>query len=205
MRVICMPLAAAVLAVAAASAPAASEPPAQELVKSTTTKVLDTLREEREAIEADPERIYSLVDQYIAPHFDLTRMSRRVLGKYWRKATPEQREGFVREFKTLLTHTYAAVLRQYSDETVTFLTPREREDRNEISVRTEIDLSDGPAIPITYELYLTDGAWKVYDVSIDGISLVINYRSTFKSEVRLNGMDGLITRLEKHNGKDRAE
>ena len=191
----------AALCVSAAVTEAAAESPAETLVRETTTKVMDQLKVEQANLAGNPQIIYDLVEEYIAPHFDLDRMSRRVLGKYWRRADGTQRERFIREFKTLLTRTYATALREYSDETVSFLPSREREGRNQISVRTQINLSDGPPIPITYEMYENEDAWKVYDVSIEGVSLVINYRSTFAAEVRKGGLEGLIVRLEEHNNK----
>lgn len=175
---------------------------AEALVKSTTEKVLDVLNQEREVINNNPARIYGIVDQYILPNFDFERMSQRVLGKFWHRATPEQQQKFVLEFQTLLVHTYAAALREYTAQKVEYLPSRSREG-GEISVRTQIVQSGGPPIPIHYEMYkLTDG-WKVYDITIDGVSLVINYRSTFASEIRNSGIDGLIERLVKHNEERR--
>jgi len=187
------------LSTSAAVTEAAAESPAEALVRETTSKVMDQLKVEQARLADEPHIIFDLVEQYIAPHFDLDRMSRRVLGKYWRRADTTQRGRFIREFKTLLTRTYATALRQYSDETVSFLPARTRDERNEISVRTQINLSDGPPIPITYEMYADGDAWKVYDVSIEGVSLVINYRSSFAAEVRKGGLEGLIVRLEEHN------
>jgi phospholipid transport system substrate-binding protein len=178
---------------------ASAEAPAEVIVRETTAKVMGVLGTEQGTLHADPNRIFELVEDYIAPHFDLDRMSRRVLGKQWRGATAEQRARFVSAFKKLLIRTYATALREYSDQTVSYLPSRRREGRNAISVRTQINLSDGPPIPITYEMYLNGEAWKVYDVVIDGVSLVINYRSSFAAEVRKGGLDGLIGRMEEHN------
>ncbi len=190
------------LSASAAVTEASAESPAEALVRETTAKVMDQLKVEQDKLADNPQIIYDLVDRYIAPHFDLDRMSRRVLGRHWRKADAGQRDRFIREFKTLLTRTYATALQQYSDETVSILKSRPRKKPNEISVRTQINLSDGPPIPINYEMYTTNGdAWKVFDVSIEGVSLVINYRATFAAEVRKGGLDGLIVRLEEHNSR----
>lgn len=172
---------------------------AEQLVKNTTDRVVNVLKEEREVIDKNPGRIYDIVNEFILPKFDFERMSQRVLGKYWHRATPEQRSQFVNEFQVLLIRTYATALREYSDQTIEFLPTRERE--NEATVRTQIGQSGSPPIPINYELYLKDGDWKVFDISIDGVSLVINYRSTFASEIRKSGVDGLIARLSKHNSQ----
>ncbi len=193
-------LTASVVMVVAMTIPvsATEEPPAQVLVRDTTDQVLAVLKERKAEIEADPTNVFGLVDEYILPHFDFYKMSRRALGKHWRKASPEQRERFVEEFKTLLVRTYAIALARYTDETVEYLAPRKRKG-SAISVRTQILLANGPPIPINYEMYSKDDQWKVYDVAIDGVSLVVNYRSTFASQVRRNGVDGLIERLAEHN------
>lgn len=181
---------------------ASSEDSAEEVVKKTTERVLEAIKKEREVIDEDPGRIFGIVDQFIIPHFDFERMSQRVLGKYWHRATDDQRARFAAQFQTLLVRTYAAALREYSAQKVEYLPSRRREG-GEVSVRTQIVESGRPPIPIQYEMHDPGNGWKVYDVSIDGVSLVINYRSTFASEIRNNGLDGLIERLAKHNQQKR--
>jgi phospholipid transport system substrate-binding protein len=176
---------------------------AEAVVKVTSERVFEALSENREAIRKDPSRIYSIVNQWIVPHFDLERMSQRVLGKFWHRATKEQRTKFSAQFQTLLVHTYAAALREYTNEKVEYLPSRQRQG-GAVSVRTQIIQSGGPPIPIQYEMYQRADGWKVYDVSIDGVSLVINYRTTFASEIRSNGLDGLIERLAEHNQNRRS-
>jgi phospholipid transport system substrate-binding protein len=174
----------------------------EELVKDTTDKVLGVLKKEKGQIDQDPARIYGIVDEYVIPHFDFRIMSQRVLGKYWHRATGEQQERFVSQFQTLLVHTYGAALREYSDQQIEYLASRSRDD-GQVLVRTQIVQGGSPPIPIDYEMYKSSGAWKVYDISIDGVSLVINYRSTFAAEIRGSGVDGLIERLVKHNEQRR--
>lgn len=175
---------------------------AEAVVRGTAEKVLEVVNRERELLNREPERIYGIVDEYIIPHFDFQRMSQRVLGKFWHRASEEQQTKFVAQFQTLLVHTYAAALREYSNQKVEYLPSRPRED-GEVSVRTQIVQVGSPPIPIQYEMYKNPNGWKVYDITIDGVSLVINYRSTFASEIRSNGLDGLIERLAEHNKKRR--
>ncbi len=184
--------------VLAAGASASNEESAAALVKSTTERVLEVINKEREVLEKDPGRIYGIVDEYVIPHFDFERMSQVVLAKFWHRATPEQQKKFVAQFQQLLVRTYAAALREYSTQKVEFFPARQRGD-GEVSVRTQVVQSGSPPIPIQYEMHMRNGKWMVYDVSIDGVSLVINYRSTFASEIRSNGIDGLIQRLVEHN------
>lgn len=180
----------------------AAQPP-QELVRQTAEKMLDTLRTERAVIEQQPQRIYELVSQIVLPHFDFERMSSWVLGKYWRTATPAQRQRFVEEFRTLLVRTYAKSLASYTDQKISYLPMRPATKQDEVKVRTEVDQPGGLPIPIDYDLYLgKNGEWKVYDVTIDGVSLVTNYRTTFATQIRQDGLDKLIATLADRNQRD---
>ena len=185
-----------------AEAAEASDSPAQELVRVTTVQMLNALDSNRAEIQKNQVKLYTLIEEIMGPHFDLERMSRRALGKNWKAATPEQRKRFVEEFGALLVRTYATAIGQYDGQEITYLPTRERGDKTKVSVRTELHLSGGPPIPINYEMYEAGGTWKVYDVTIDGVSLVINYRSTFGAEIRQKGMDGLIERLAAKNISD---
>lgn len=182
------------------SVAASEEIPAQAVIRETTDKVLKVLREDGGRLKQDPARLYAIIDELILPRFDFRRMSRWVLGRHWRTATAAQREAFAEAFKDLLVQTYSKALLEFSEEKIQFLKPRLRGD-DEVTVRAEVDQGGGPMVPVTYDLALTDGDWKVYDVSIDGVSLVINYRSSFNQEVRRNGLDGLIKRIQERAGK----
>jgi phospholipid transport system substrate-binding protein len=171
---------------------------AQMVIKETSDKVLSTLRMEGEQLKSNPARLYKLIDELILPHFDFQQMSRWVLGRYWHRATPQQRSEFVTQFQALLVRTYSQALVDYRDQNVNFLPVRERSP-DEVTVRAEIDQGAGPKIPMVYEMSRTDGGWKVYDVAVGGVSLVINYRSTFAQEIKRNGIEGLIRRLKEKN------
>ena len=186
-------------ALAWASAVAIEESPAQIIVKQTTDQLLDSISREKAEINGNKARLYAIVEEIVLPHFDFTKMSQRVLGQHWRQATEEQREKFRDVFRDLLVRTYATALTEYSDQSIVYLPVRERGPGGEVSVRTQIESPGGAPIPIFYEMYPIEDQWKVYDVSIDGVSLVINYRSSFSNEIRLNGMDSLITRLDEMN------
>jgi phospholipid transport system substrate-binding protein len=199
--IISMTLLAAFLSSAAAWA---TQSP-QDLVHETADTMLTKLREERKVIDQHPGRIYELVDQIVLPHFDFERMSSWVLGKYWRRATPEQRKEFMEQFRTLLVRTYAKSLSSYTDNKITYLPFRGTADQTDVKVRTEVDQPGGFPIPIDYALHLKDGEWKVYDVTIDGVSLVTNYRTTFATQIRQNGLDKLIASLADRNKQEGAQ
>jgi phospholipid transport system substrate-binding protein len=179
---------------------AGANAPAQQLVMDTTTKLLSLIESEREKITARPVYIYELVESTIFPHFDFDRMGRLVLGKHWRKASDAQREQFIKEFSFLLVRTYATAMMDYTGQEVIYLPFREGKQDDDVVVKTEIDQKGGFPIPIDYNLRLKGGVWKVYNVKIDAVSLVMNYRTTFSGEIRkLKGLDGLIAQLKKRN------
>ena len=173
----------------------------QELVVDTSQKTITRLKAEKETIKKDPGRLYDLVNDTVIPHFDFERASRWVLGKYWRKASAEQQKRFVEEFKNLLVRTYATSLADYADQKLTYLPFRDKEDAEEVTVRSEVDQPGGFPIPINYRLHKKNGAWKVFDVVIDGISLVSNYRTSFAKEIREANIEALIKKLEARNKK----
>jgi phospholipid transport system substrate-binding protein len=177
----------------------------QVLVQQTADQMLGKLRAERQVIDQHPGRIYDLVDEIVLPHFDFERMSQWVLGKYWRSATPDQRKRFVDEFRNLLVRTYAKSLSSYQDNKITYLPLRSTPQDTDVKVRTEVDQPGGFPIPIDYSLYLKGDEWKVYDVTIDGVSLVTNYRTTFANQIRQNGLDKLIATLADRNKQDIAQ
>jgi phospholipid transport system substrate-binding protein len=182
----------------------ASEAEAEELVRATTEEVLATLRAERPRLEAEPRRVYDLVNEIIVPHFDFETMSRWVLGKHWRSATPQQRSRFVGEFRTLVVRTYSTSLLEYEDQEVRVVGARQSEGGDRVSVQMEVARASGEAIPIRYKMHKHADRWKVYDVLINGVSLVTNYRASFDSEIRERGIDGLLQRLAARNRPERG-
>ncbi len=170
------------------------------LVKETSERMLSVLRKQREQLKKNPDLIYGLVDDIVIPHFDFTRMSRWVLGKYWRQATPDQRQRFANEFRTLLVKTYATSLLEFIDDKFQYPPLRMKPDAKKVTVKTDVIRSGAAPVRVEYRLFKNkDGNWKAYDVLVEGISLVANYRSSFAEEIRQGGLDKLISRLEKHN------
>jgi len=179
----------------------ADETPAPvALIKDTSEKVLNTLEQNKALYKKAPEKIYELVNKIILPHLDFRAMSKLALGKNWRNANEVQQQRFVAAFKTMLVRTYSKSLTEYTGQKLEFLPYRPpREGSITATVNSRILQDNGPAIPIDYRLRIKDGVWKVYDIAIDGISLVTNYRNSFASDIRRMGMDGLITELEAKN------
>jgi len=180
----------------------AAEAAPQALIQDATTEMLQSLKDNKSQLEEDPSVIYGLVQEILMPNFDFAKMSKLALGKNWRKASAEQRERFTEEFRLLLVRTYSTAMLEYTDEKINFLPFRDDVAKKKVKVKMEILQAGGPSIPMSLSMYLNnEEAWKVYDVKIDGISLVTNYRSTFATEIRNKGMDKLIERLAKRNEK----
>lgn len=182
-----------VLVIASSVAGATTGP--RTVVEQATQQVLNTLENNAERIKNDPEAVQALVAEIVLPRFDFELMSRFVLGRHWRDASPDQREAFTHAFRDLLVRTYARALDDYSGEDVRIPPQRIADDTERVSVQTEIIQVDGPVIPVNYALFFRDEQWKVFDVTIEGVSLVQNYRAQFGDIARADGLDALIERV----------
>ena len=181
--------------------PASSGQSPLELVRDTSTQMLMTLRDEKTSINQNPARLHEMIAENVMPCFDFERMARWTLGKYWRNASMEQREEFVKEFRALLVRSYGRVLVDYADAEIVYLPFRMKDDETQVKVNTELSRPHDSSVKITYNLHSTTSGWKVYDVVIEGVSLVTNYRSSFMSKVRQDGIDQLIYLLAANNKK----
>jgi phospholipid transport system substrate-binding protein len=202
-------VAAALFLLLNSTASASAETP-EVMLEKISQELISTLKAEREAIREKPVRLFELVDKILTPHVDMQRMSRWVLGKYWRTATEEQRGLFTREFHTLLVRFYAAALLDDPDRLdellanldegiITFQPARLSEDASQSIVKASVHLLEGPEIPVSFRLYKDRDKWKVIDVTVDGISLVTNYRGTFASEINRDGLETMLKRLTERN------
>lgn len=170
------------------------------LVKSVTDEVLDIIRKDKDIKAGSTRRAIELVEQKVLPHFNFTRMTALAVGKDWRQATPEQQKVLTEEFRDLLVRTYSNALIAYKNESVDYRPFKMQPGETDVTVRTQIHQA-GARQPITldYSLEKNGNAWKVYDVVVAGVSLVTNYRSSFATEIRNGGIDGLIKTLKAKN------
>lgn len=181
----------------------ASEGP-DELVKRTADDVLAVVKSDKDIQAGNQEKIFKLAEEKILPNFNFDKVSRLVLGKNWTKATPEQKTAFQNEFKTLLLRTYATALSKYKNQVIEYKPLRLPEGTTSATVKTSIVQPGGQPIAVDYSLEKGADAWKVYDIVIEGVSLVTNYRSQFAQEIRQNGLDSLIKKLAEKNGAAKA-
>jgi phospholipid transport system substrate-binding protein len=176
------------------------EPPVA-LLERTSTEVIRILRDDHELLKKEPERVYKIIDDYILPHLDQVTMAKLALGKNWRKATKEQKREFVSAFRDLLIRTYSKSLLEFKDQEIRYFPANLAAGENKTSVKAEVIQPGGPSIPIAYRMRVKNNAWKVYDIKIDGISLVTSYRGTFTQEIRKSGIDGLLEYMRDKNIK----
>ena len=146
------------------------------LVEETAQEVLKIIKRDKDALSGNKEKILSLVKSKILPHFNFTRMTRLAMGKNWSKASLQQQQELEEAFRTLLVRTYYKALAVYSDHTIKVSPVKNMAGKTDTTVKTQVIPSNGQAISINYSMGKTNNAWKVYDITVAGISLVINYR-----------------------------
>jgi phospholipid transport system substrate-binding protein len=169
------------------------------LVKSVSEEVIAEIRKDKALQAGDPAKVAALVEAKIVPHFDFRRITQTAAGKSWRSATPEQQDRLTEEFKTLLVRTYSGALANYRDQVIEFKPLRASAADTEVTVRSQVRQPGTQPITIEYDVAKTGTQWKVYDVRIEGISLVATYRTSFAEEVANRGVDGLISLLARKN------
>lgn len=180
----------------------AAETAPDVLVKGTVQDVLTIVRQDKDIQAGNTKKVLDLVETRILPHFDFKRMTMLALGRHWPKATPAQQQALVDEFRALLVRTYAFSLSNYRDQTLDFKPLSMPAGATEVTVKTVVNQPGGQPVPIDYSLEKGAGGWKVYDVAVDNVSLVTNYRTSFGSEIQAKGIDGLIKTLADKNRQE---
>ena len=171
----------------------------EQLIKQTSDKVLAEIKTNEDSYKSNPKRVHKLVNDVVLPHFDFAAMTDLALGKYKSQVNAEQKPMIVEEFRVLLVRTYSSALLEYTDQKLIYLPMEGSEASGEVTVRTEVEQDGGFPIPINYMLRSGADGWKVFDISVDEVSLVTNYRSSFARAIKKNGVDGLIKTLQERN------
>jgi phospholipid transport system substrate-binding protein len=169
------------------------------LVKRTTDEVLAIIKTDKDLQAGNSRKVVELAEAKVLPHFDFERMTRLAVGRNWQQATPEQKQALTKEFRTLLVRTYSTSLSQYRNQTIDVKPTKMAAGDKEATVKTAVIQQGGPPIPIDYAMEKMDSGWKVYDVMIDGASLVTTYRGSFNDQIQKTGIDGLIKTLQDRN------
>lgn len=173
------------------------------LLKRVTNEMIDSLKHHDSELKKNPDLIYSIVNKIIVPYIDWSAMSGWVVGRNaWGQASDAQRKAFVEEFKMLLIHTYASTLRAYNNQIVDYLPIRGGfEGKNRVQVASLIKEPGRQPIRVTYRMADKGDTWKVYDISIEGVSLLKGFQSQFSTEIHQGGLDKITQRLHQHNEK----
>lgn len=176
---------------------ASDMPEPEQFVRDRAESLLDRIDEKREAIRQDQEVASQIVREELLPHIDVDYISRLVLGRHWRSASEAERERFVEAFKSFLMRSYAQGLAEFTRDKLKVLPLRGEADPRRTIVQTEIYRDEGKPVPVAFTLRWTGEKWLVYDVIIEGISYVRNYRTDFNTEIEQKGIESVIKRLEK--------
>ncbi len=195
-----MRLLALVLGFALSAAPAFAQDTApEEMVRKMTADVLETIKSDKQLQAGDRKKALALAEEKILPHVDFREAALLAMGKSWHMASPAQQTQVVNEFRSMLVRVYSNAIDEYRGQTLKVLPLRLPQGATEVTVRNQY-LSEGrPPVAVVYSMKKTPEGWKIYDIAIEGVSLVITYRGEFESVTRASGVDGLIKRLKEKN------
>ena len=169
------------------------------LARSVTDEVIAIIRADKDIQAGNQKKVVELVEGKVAPHFAFTTMTQLAMGRNWRQANAEQQKRLIAEFHTLLVRTYTTAFVQYRDQKVDYKPLRMATGDSDVVVQSLIRQTSGQPVAVDYSMEKTDSGWKVYNVKIEGISLIENYRNTFNTEIQKSGVDGLIKALAEKN------
>lgn len=172
------------------------------MLEQTANEIISNLKQNKMKLKSNPDIVYKAVAAHLLPKVDVAGMSRSVLGRQaWTKATPEERELFSKEFTRLVIRTYSSPLAQYSDETVQFLPVRGAGNTRFMRVNSVIVRSQGQNIPMSYSLISKNGQWKIYDISVEGVSLLQSFRSQFAQALQNSTIKDVIKQMQQNQLK----
>lgn len=182
---------------------AQADPGPAALLQDVTDRILAEIRENPEQLK-DVNRVRVLTERYILPHIDFQAAAQWVLGKYWRTADQGQRARFVTEFRQLLVNTYVRSISNYRDNRISISPARGDPASGRAEVDAQIELPGGPPVHLGFRMHKPGAEWLVYDISVEGVSLVATHRSTFAREIHDQGLDHLIEHLANMNASSES-
>ncbi|HXM81257.1 MAG TPA: ABC transporter substrate-binding protein [Burkholderiales bacterium] len=171
----------------------------EELVKKVTQDVLDAIKSDKQLAAGDKQKALKLAEEKVLPHIDFEEATRLAVGRAWAQATPEQKKRLVEEFRKMMVRTYSSAISAYEGQTMKVQPVRMKPGDTEVTVHNQYIRAGGKPLPVDYVMRKTDEGWKIYDIVVEGVSLVLTYRSEFDAIVKQSGIDGLIKRLSEKN------
>jgi phospholipid transport system substrate-binding protein len=170
-----------------------------QLVKKITEDVLAAVKTDKQLAAGDRQKALKLAEEKVLPHVDFDEATRLAVGRSWQQATPEQRKQLVDEFRRMLVRTYSSAIQRYEGQTMRTLPSRAKPEETDVTVRNQYIRPNAQPVQVDYQMRKTDSGWKIYDIVVEGVSLVLTYRSEFDAVVKQSGIDGLIKRLGEKN------
>jgi phospholipid transport system substrate-binding protein len=182
-----------------ASPALAQEAGPEQLVQKVTEEVLATIKSDKQLQAGDKQKALKLAEEKVLPHIDFEEATRLAVGRAWSQATPEQKKKLVDEFRRMLVRTYSNAIEGYQGQTMKVLPPRGKQGGEDATVRAQFIRAGGQPLPIEFQTRKTEKGWKIYDIAVEGVSLVLTYRSEFDTVVKQGGIESLIKRLGEKN------
>jgi phospholipid transport system substrate-binding protein len=177
----------------------AQEQNPEELIKRMTQEVMDAVKSDKQLAAGDKQKALKLAEEKILPHVDFEEATRIAVGRNWAQASPEQKKKLVAEFRNMLVRTYSNAIQAYEGQEMKVLPVRMKPGETDVTVRNQFIRSGQKPVALDYSMRKTDKGWKIYDIVVEGVSLVLTYRSEFDAVVKQEGIDGLIKRLATKN------
>lgn len=170
-----------------------------QLVQKVTDDVLAAIKSDKQLAAGDKQKALQLAEEKVLPLIDFEAAARLAVGRSWRQASPEQQKEIVTQFRRMLVRTYSNAIQAYQGQTLKVLPSRGKQSDDDTTVRTQFKRAGGQPLPIDFQMHKTAQGWKVYDIAVEGVSLVLTYRSEFDQIVKQQGIDGLIKQLSQKN------
>ncbi len=183
---------------------ARTEDPAA-VIETAVDELSQALEGRKLELSENRQELYEVIDGILLPRFDRRYAAQLVLGRYWRTASEEQQERFIRAFYQALLERYADGVLEFDEERIEVLPFRGDPEERRTTVRTQVKLDDGTEVPVNYGLVKREDGWKVYDVTVEGISYVRNFRTELNAEIASKGLETVIRRLEREAGLREGE
>lgn len=182
-----------------AAAAAAQDLGPEELVRKVTADVLDTVKSDKDLLAGDRRKTLALAEQKILPLVDFKEAARLATGKAWHGASPAQQERITNEFRSMLVRIYSNAIDVYRGQTMRVMPVRMAKDATDVTIRNQYLREGRPPVMVEYAMRKAADGWKIYDITVEGVSLVLTYRAEFEGITRSSGIDGLIKRLSEKN------
>jgi len=178
------------------------------LLEESAAKMINALNENRDKIKKDPAVTQKLIEDILMPHLDFITASKYVLGSNWDAATKAQKIGFIKAFRTLLLRFYSSALTEYlsnHDEKLDMNTIKFHDPgpitSTQVTIRSDVQPKSGNAVPVNYQMLKSGSSWKVFDVSVEGVSVITTYKTSFATEIQQGGLDKVIASINERNEK----